>query len=106
MSQATLPFDPTPQELSLEAYQSVVDQLPEMRRRVYDYIVSRGLGGATSDEICAALGTHGNTHGRTTELRRLGLIKPVGERLTRSGRRAKVYLAIQPELPLMRQIPK
>lgn len=90
---------PTAAELSREAYQSVVDKLPEMRRRVYDAIQAAGERGATADEICERLSTHGNTHGRTTELERLGLIRAIGVRKTRSGRRATVYVVnpIQPE---------
>lgn len=80
----------------MEAFQSVVDHLPEMRRRVYDYIVSRGSFGATGDEVALHLGRRGTINGRTTELHKMGLIRPAGERPTRSGRKATVYVACQP----------
>jgi len=82
----------TPDELSREAYDSIVDHLPAMRRRVYDFIKSTGSRGATGDDVAAHFGRFGTINGRTKELHRMGLITPIGERKTRSGRMATVYV--------------
>ncbi len=88
---------PTTEELSYAAYLSIVDKLPEVRAKIYQYIRSQGRYGATSEEICDGLGwENGGTHGRTTELARLGLIEAVGARPNRSGRQATVWAAIEP----------
>jgi predicted ArsR family transcriptional regulator len=81
---------------SVAAHASVT---PEDRRkprtRVYRFIFSQGLHGATSDEAEQALGlTHQACSARFTELKRDDLIVDVGRRKTRSGRSAFVY-AIQ-----------
>lgn len=49
------------QRTSLLAAEKALPKSGTKRRRVYDYIVGRGLHGATDDEIQNALGIDGNT---------------------------------------------
>jgi transcription initiation factor IIE alpha subunit len=49
------------QRTSLLAAEKALPRSGTKRRRVYDYIVNRGLQGATDDEIQDALGIDGNT---------------------------------------------
>jgi predicted transcriptional regulator len=63
-----------------------------MRDKIYHYISSQRYG-ATADEIENGLNsTRSSVSARLTELRRDGLIIAVGERPTRSGRAAMVYM--------------
>jgi transcription initiation factor IIE alpha subunit len=49
------------QRTSILAAEKALPRSGTKRRRVYDYIVNRGLHGATDDEIQDALGIDGNT---------------------------------------------
>lgn len=49
------------QRTSVLAAEKALPRSGTKRRRVYDYIVNRGLHGATDDEIQDALGIDGNT---------------------------------------------
>ncbi len=49
------------QRTSILAAEKALPRSGTKRRRVYDYIVNRGLHGATDDEIQEALGIDGNT---------------------------------------------
>ena len=64
------------------------------RARILDYLRSRGIDGATDQEIEAALNIPGNTvRPRRGELDRAGKITPSGEvRPTASGKRAMVWV--------------
>lgn len=64
--------------------------------RVYDYILSRGLEGDTSDEAEVALGlSHQACSARFTECKRGKLIQPGQRRRTRSGRWARAWVAVE-----------
>lgn len=67
---------------------------PAQREAIVDHIRSRGLDGATTDEIEMALGLpHQSASARVTELRDAGKIETLGEvRPTRTGARAIVYV--------------
>lgn len=82
-------------ETSLEAARSVLDSVGGMERFVLDYLRLHGEGGATVDEIEVALNMLHQTAGaRTRGLVLKGFVKDSGERrLTRSGRRAVVWVA-------------
>lgn len=69
-----------------------------LRRKVLDYLLKRGIAGATADEAEVALRMPGNTvRPRLVELRAAGLVCLLGQRReTRSGRKAEVYIAAVP----------
>ncbi|RUL88171.1 hypothetical protein [Tautonia sociabilis] len=71
----------------------------QIRGYIYDYIISRGALGATSQEVEIALGIVAQTvTPRVLELRKMGMVCPSGEfRPTRSGRKAQVWVACPPE---------
>ena len=82
-------------DTSEDAAESMSESAPSYRRRVLEFINSRGTVGATSDEVQAALGlTHQNGSARVSELaNRYKLIVDSGQkRRTRSGRKAVVYV--------------
>jgi hypothetical protein len=64
-----------------------------IRGRVLEAIGTAGERGLTDDEVEATLGLrHQTASARRRELYLLGRIRAVGERRTRSGRRAKVWV--------------
>lgn len=77
-----------------EAADSVVESARDMRSRVYLAVATAGAVGITCDEAEAALGfSHQTCSARFNELRNAGLILDCGmRRLTRSGRKAAVYM--------------
>jgi hypothetical protein len=88
-------------ETSLEALDSVREQFPRLQGQVYYLILNAGAHGATDDEIEYNTGLrHQTASARRRELVILGKIKDSGRRrLTRSGRRATVWIVDQ--LPLL-----
>ena len=64
------------------------------RARVYDYVLTRGVDGATADEVVAHFGGMHNTYApRLTELYLEGLVTRTAERRrTRAGATAAVYV--------------
>ncbi len=82
-------------ETSLAAARSMEESAPTLRDRVEEYVKRCGTSGATDDEIEEALGLrHQTASARRRELELLGrIVKGPAFRLTRSGRRAGVYLA-------------
>jgi hypothetical protein len=83
-------------ENSRDAFRSVVGSAGELRRRVSDYIRSRGALGATCDEIEMALGiSHQTASARCSELKKLGQIREIGKRKTRTGRNAATLASTQ-----------
>jgi hypothetical protein len=66
------------------------------RAAVLEYLLSRGMEGATADEIERGTSYSGNTiRPRLVELRRLGSVeKTDATRPTRSGRRSAVWMAL------------
>lgn len=66
-----------------------------LESRVLSYLRARAEFGATDEEIAYMLGMNPSTQRpRRLALWRKGLIEPKGERLTRSGRRAQVWVAV------------
>jgi hypothetical protein len=64
-----------------------------VRQKVLAVIEARGEHGATDDELEQALGMrHQTVSARRRELYLLGEIRTVGERRTRSGRLARVWV--------------
>jgi len=82
-------------ETSREAAVSMISSAATLREKAYDYIVSKGADGATSDEVQAALQlTHQTGSARVTELKNAGRIVATGQkRKTRQRRNAMVYVA-------------
>lgn len=80
---------------SAEAHRSIVATKESLRRQVIAFVAGRGLVGATSDEIEAALGLpHQTVSARITEAKAGGdLVQSGGRRPTRSGRNASVLVA-------------
>jgi len=68
------------------------------RTRIWGWVRTRRDIGAICDEAEVALGmTHQTASARFSELRRLGLLEDTGRsRLTRSGRPARVHIAVTP----------
>ena len=65
----------------------------KQRARVLAFIASQGQSGATSDEAELALSLpHQACSARFTELKKDALIVPAGQRVTRSGRKARVWM--------------
>lgn len=81
---------------SAEANDSIAAVKPTLRKRVVEYVRSRGTDGATSDEIEVALGMrHQTASARITEAKQLGLLEKTGTRRpTRSGHSAAVLVAV------------
>lgn len=67
---------------------------PAQRQAILEFITSKGMHGASSDEVEVALGLpHQSASARVGELRDAGLIETLGEvRPTRTGARAVVYV--------------
>lgn len=67
-----------------------------LRRLVYDFIMERGGYGATAQEVEQGLGLVAQTvTPRVVELRKKGLVEVTEDtRKTRSGCRARVYVAV------------
>lgn len=76
---------------------SMVPSADSIRERVRNYIASRGLDGATCDEVQYALDMlHQTASARVTELRLRGdIIKSGEKRRTKAGRLAAVYLTVE-----------
>lgn len=63
-------------------------------RQVFEYIEKQGVLGATDDEIEAVLGlSHQSVSARRRDLVVSGRVESAGQRATRSGRPAKVWVA-------------
>ncbi len=84
-------------ETSQEAAESMKQHAPTLRHRVYFYILERGAHGATDSEVEAALDLkHQTASARRRELEIMGAVYRSNiKRLTSSGRRAGVYVAIE-----------
>jgi len=84
------------QDTSAQALASVTPAIPTIRQRILNYIIERGIDGATADQIEAALDIQGSTvRPRLHELEfvLLEINLTAATRLTRRGRRAGVYQA-------------
>lgn len=84
-------------ETSEEAADSVRPLVGQMKIQVYEFIASRGPDGATCDETEEALEMrHQTCSARFRDLRLENRIVQAGKkRLTRSGRKAEVYIATE-----------
>ena len=91
--QMDLPFQrhsPT----SRAAAKSMEGRAPTLRDQVLEYIRSRGVMGATDQDIQVTLGIPGSTERpRRVELLERHLIRQEGTRKTASGRKAAVWVA-------------
>ena len=83
-------------DTSYEAAIEIREHVPTLREEVYDVIEARRAYGATDDEIEEALGKrHQTVSARRRELFLLGsIVEQGGRRKTRSGRTAKVWVAL------------
>lgn len=83
-------------EESRKAFESVSDRLTAAQERIYKAIKDRGEHGATTDELCVALGlTPNEVSPRISELHfRLFKIEKIGTRLTRRNNPAAVWRAV------------
>jgi hypothetical protein len=87
----------TTQDTSAQAYALVQPSVPTIRQRIYNYIIERGVNGATADEIEAALNIPGSTvrpRLRELEFDLWRIYLTAATRLTRRGRKACVYVAL------------
>ena len=76
-----------------EAAAMVAPRIGTQRRKVYDFIASTGVAGATDIEIQTSLGMGGNTERpRRVELVDQGLISDSGRRRMHGGRRHIVWM--------------
>lgn len=83
-------------DTSLAAAESIEPQTGTIRQQVLAFVKEQGATGATCDEVIVGLGLPGNTvRPRLWELRILGLASDWnnGKRLTRSGRKARIWRA-------------
>lgn len=82
-------------DTSRAAAASMVQHAPAIRARILDFITSRGVNGASCDEIEQELGiSHQCSSARLTELRKNVDVIDMGERrVTRSGRKAIVWVS-------------
>ena len=82
-------------DTSQEAADAIKERAPQIRQRVYEYIHSQGVRGATADEAQQALGlSHQTCAPRVTELAKIGrIVRSDERRKTRYGRNAGVYLS-------------
>ena len=85
------PHSPT----SMDAAVAIEDRVGTLRRKVRDYLLSRGREGATDDEIQVALGMNPSTERpRRIELVEARKVLDSGKtRKTLSGRAATVWIA-------------
>lgn len=83
-------------ETSREAADSVAGIAPSVREQVFECIKMAGRAGRTNSEIVADEGLLlQSVCGRVAELREAGRVRDSGEkRLTPTGRRATVWIAI------------
>jgi hypothetical protein len=88
------PHNGTP--TSIAAAKEIEPVAGKARAAVLDYLLSRGIEGATADEIEQATSYSGNTiRPRLVELKRIGSIeKSDATRPTRSGRKAAVWVVM------------
>ena len=93
------PFPPfSDLDTSLDAAMSVASKTETVRQRVLSFIKERGTTGATCDEVEIELGMpHQTASARLWELRKMDLATDdmKGVRLTRTGRRARVWMAYE-----------
>lgn len=81
-------------ENSVAANKAISPLKSESRRKVLDFIASRGQSGATSEEISIGLNLPINKiSGRCSELKKFNLVIISGKRLTKSGLYADVLVA-------------
>jgi hypothetical protein len=92
-----IPMLPPPHngtDTSADAAESVANLTGELRIKIFDWLVTKGDLGATSDEAEVALGlSHQTCSPRILELRKANMVVDSGlRRLTRGGRKAKVWI--------------
>lgn len=92
---ADFPVPFGPRDTSEAAAKAIAERVPALRQKVYDFIASKGLGGATDEEVCDALKMIGSTERpRRIELVEAGKVVESGQRRpTKSGRQAIVWIA-------------
>lgn len=88
-------------DTSRSAARAVASSALALRRRVFDFIESRGSLGATDHEIQTALGIAGDTERpRRDELQKAGLVRDSGQRRTApSGRSVIVWVTTGAKFP-------
>jgi hypothetical protein len=88
-------YDDTIRDTSREAYESIEDDAPTLRVKVYQLAEVRQLNGITCDEAeIVFAGRHQTISPRFTELTKAGALIDSGKRRkTRSGRNAIVWIA-------------
>jgi len=84
--------------ISNEAFESIAD-VSLLQRKVLEFVVDRGPHGATCDEVEQDLGLlHQTASARVSELYGKGYLQDSQRtRLTRSGRKAIVWLSVYPK---------
>jgi len=89
-------------ETSRQAAEAVRPIASELERRVYQYLASCGILGATDEQIQEALGMDGNSERpRRKSLEQKGYVRDSGlKRPTRSGRLATVWVVTEKPFPL------
>jgi hypothetical protein len=94
MGGAEMPKSNLFNEESREAAESIAKSAPALRYRIESWFFSRGLEGATSDEVLVHFDVAYQTgSARVTELKQAGKIVPSGRRRrTRTGRWAAVLV--------------
>jgi Fic family protein len=86
-------------QYSKEAHNSIRNDAAHLRSQILRYIESQGQRGATCDETEAALHmSHQTASARFTELKADESIKQIGERPTRTGRKAAVFAVRESEV--------
>lgn len=79
---------------SLEAHARAETSSGKYKRMILDYITFRGVDGSTADELEVALALpHQTCSARCSELKKAGLVRERGFRLTRTGSKAGVLVA-------------
>lgn len=83
-------------DTSAAAGDAVAGKAGSIRRRAYEYVVSCGDSGATTEEIEIALGLRSSTaSARRVDLTKAGALRDTGRRRsTTSGNDAAVYVAV------------
>lgn len=82
-------------KFSRAANKSLKADKNRLRELVLKCITDADIYGATSDEVEVVTGlNHQTVSARFTELKALDLIKPAGQRKTRSGRNAGVWVSL------------
>ena len=102
----TLPYQ-RHSETSRQAADLMIADANKLRAAVYRYIKGCGARGATDEEVQLALALGGNTERpRRRELQQAGRIEDSGEqRVTRSGRKAVVWIAVDEQEPRENELP-